>query len=128
MMTAFEDKCLKNEGGFTLIEILTVIVIIGILSVIAIPQYSFYKVRAYDSISKSDIYGVYSSCRAYWADNPKEPCSLSDAFSPIYGFIKSDGVVLTIENETKGSFKATSSHLQGTNIYEIGPDGYATLQ
>jgi type IV pilus assembly protein PilA len=39
----------QDENGFTLIELMIVIAIIGILAAIAIPQFSVYRMRSYNS-------------------------------------------------------------------------------
>jgi prepilin-type N-terminal cleavage/methylation domain-containing protein len=49
------SKFRKSEEGFTLIELLIVVAIIGILAAIAIPQFSAYRQRAYNSAAQSDI-------------------------------------------------------------------------
>lgn len=54
--------------GFTLIELMIVIVIIGILVGIAVPQYQSSKARAYVSAMKSDLRNLSSAQTAYFSD------------------------------------------------------------
>ena len=60
----------RNQKGFTLVELLVVVAIIGILAAIAIPQYNQYRSRAFIASAKSDAKNLYTAVQAYIADNP----------------------------------------------------------
>ena len=65
----------KSEKGFTLIELLIVVAIIGILAAIAIPQFSAYRTKAYNSAAQSDLKNSKTSLEAFYADNQQYPAS-----------------------------------------------------
>jgi len=62
-------KKLKNSTtGFTLIELLIVVAIIGILAAIAIPQFSAYRAKAYNSAATSDLKNAKTSLESYFME------------------------------------------------------------
>ena len=75
-------KKLKNQNGFTLIELIMVMIILGILSAVAIPRYLETIQKAEEASEDAVIsnigvalenYGVHKlidSGRAIWPDNP----------------------------------------------------------
>ena len=63
----------RSEKGFTLIELLIVVAIIGILAAIAIPQFSAYRQKAYNSAAQSDLKNFKTGLEAYFADNQFYP-------------------------------------------------------
>ena len=62
-----------NASGFTLIELLIVIAIIGILAAIAIPQFTSYRQKSYNSAAQSDLRNVKTNLEAYYADYQEYP-------------------------------------------------------
>jgi type IV pilus assembly protein PilA len=67
----------RSNKGFTLIELLIVVAIIGILAAIAIPQFSSYRQKAYNSAAQSDLKNFKTAMEAYFADNQKYPTAIS---------------------------------------------------
>lgn len=60
---------MRDDRGFTLIEVLVIVVLIGVLSALAISQYAAFRSRSYDSKVTAAVRGAATGEEAYYADN-----------------------------------------------------------
>lgn len=61
-------KRLRNSKGFTLIELMIVIAIIGILAAVAIPQFTKYRARSFNTQSLGDVRTVKMEASGYYSE------------------------------------------------------------
>jgi type IV pilus assembly protein PilA len=59
---------LKDKKGFTLIELMIVVAIIGILAAIAIPNFMRFQAKSRQSEAKTNLGGVFTAQTAYFAE------------------------------------------------------------
>ena len=69
---------IQRQGGFTLLELMTIIAIIGILVTLAVPSYRGAVVKAREAVLKQDLFTVRDVLDQYRGDQGKYPPSLSD--------------------------------------------------
>ncbi len=72
------NKLLKKQGGFTLLELLIVIVIIGILALLIIPNITSAPKKARDTKRKTDITTVRKGLEEYFVNNNVYPNALTE--------------------------------------------------
>ncbi len=74
----------KKDAGFTLVELMIVMAIIGVLSLVAIPSYISAVKHAREAVLKEDLHVLRSAVDSYTMDKQKAPQSLDDLLQDGY--------------------------------------------
>jgi general secretion pathway protein G len=123
-------RLLKSRKGFTLIELMIVVSIIGILAAIAVPNYKMGIIKAREAVLRENLYGIRTSIDQYYADQGKFPDTIDDMVAKKYlrslpndpFTTKSDWAITPPDQPSDGSKVEgsvsdvhSSSNLVGTN-------------
>ena len=69
----------KLAKGFTLVELMIVVAIIGILSAVAIPNFMRFQAKSRQSEAKTNLKGFHTTMVSYFAEKNKYPANVTSA-------------------------------------------------
>ena len=119
-----------DEGGFSMVELLVVVLIIAILAAIAIMVFLNQRERSYEAQVQSSLKNAATSMESYASTNDGDYPN-TDTTEPVgdlvgEGYRKTDGVVLTIERGDVGNYCLEADHTAlGTDWHLQGSSGKA---
>ena len=107
----------NSEQGFTVIEFLVVIIIIGILLAIAVPSYLGFRDRAANNAAKTNLRAALPSAEAFYADNGTYAAMDAAALVAIDSGVSP---TLTVASATAGTYCLTDT-VSGKTWSVLGP-------
>jgi general secretion pathway protein G len=124
----------RSESGFTLLELMIVMVVIGLLAAIAIPAYTTNIKHAREAVLKEDLHIMRQAIDSYTVDKQKAPQSLDDLVQsgyikvmPIDPFTHRSDTWITAQSDTLSSLDQTESGIDDVHSgsQETAIDGSA---
>jgi type IV pilus assembly protein PilA len=105
-------KVAAGDRGFTLLELIVVVAVLGILAAIAIQQFSLFRSRATDAAMRSDLKNAALAMESYYGEFLDYPASVSAI--QLVGYRKTSGITLTINVTSPSTFTLTAAMPSGT--------------
>ena len=111
-------KILRNDRGFTIVELLVVIVVIAILVALTLPNLFGLQRRARDDDRKNDLKNIQSALETYYSDNNVYPDAMADLVPDYMQAVPDDpqGVGYTYAPTPAGCTDACTSFALTANL------------
>jgi general secretion pathway protein G len=110
------DHSRRAEQGFTLIELMIVMVVIGLLAAIAIPSYTNNVRNAKEAVLKEDLHTMRTAIDSYTVDKQQAPQTLDDLVQagylktmPVDPFTKRSDTWVPVQDDTLSTIDQTQS-------------------
>ena len=112
-----------SQKGFTLIELMIVVAIIGILAVIAVPNFQKFQARAKQSEAKTNLKGIYTAKVANFQASDTYVCP-KNCFCDwqLDGGVSADGDALPTTSDARYSYKCNDTASQLVDAADIKSD------
>ncbi|MGH7854580.1 MAG: type IV pilin protein [Candidatus Binatia bacterium] len=111
MQIGYPRKTSSSEG-FTLLELIVVVAVLGILVSIAIQQFQLHRARAIDASMRSDLKNAALAMESYYGEFLSYPATETAIL--MVGYRKTSGVTLAISIPTPSTFTLTAARPHGS--------------
>ena len=123
MIARLQKSMAERDKGFTLVELLVVIVIIGILAGIAIPLFLSQRKKGVDAALKSDIKNVATAMETAYVDERTYPEALTDFDDAVEVSDAATQLDVYTVNGANDTFCIIGSNENGTGTFYYASNG-----
>lgn len=103
----------RRNAGFSMIELLIVILVIGVLATIALASYPYMREKAGDAAAKSDLKNAAIFQEDYYGDNQ----TYADQTALDAAFAESENVTVSVLSAGIGGYEMSANHAASTSTF-----------
>jgi type IV pilus assembly protein PilA len=116
----------RGQRGFTIIELVFIVLILALLAAIAIPQFVAYRTRAYNTAANVAVRSAYTATQSFFSVSPGGTVSV--ALLSVYGYNAANvSIILTLGGAGKiTNFTLQAIHSGGSSTFTVDEKGDIT--